>query len=68
MVLMALLCYIVLKEVKNNLVYSWVGDTDGDLISIIRAFITLLINSKLSLLLKSVPLYLVIYYLTYLLK
>ena len=60
---MAPLYCIVLKEVRNSLVYSWVRDAIGNLILIIRASITLLIDSKLSLLpLLSVSLYLAIYY------
>jgi len=60
---MAPLCYIVPKKVKNSLVYSWVGDAVSNLILIIRASITSLIDSKLSLLpLLSVPLYLAMYY------
>jgi len=60
---MAPLCYIVPKEVKNSLVYSWVKDTISNLILIIKASITSLIDSKLSLLLLlSIPLYSVMYY------
>src|SRR6266702_7949779 len=68
MVLMAPLCCIVLKEVRNSLVCSWVGDTGGGSMSIIRASIALLIDSKSSSSLWSVPLYSMIYCLAYLLK
>src|SRR6266702_3095163 len=68
MVLMAPLCCIVLKEVKNSLVCSWVGNTGGGSMSIIRASIASLIDSESSSLSWSVPSYSVIYCLAYLSK
>ena len=48
-VLMAPLYCIVPNKIKNSSVYSWVGDTNSGSMSIIRASIALLIDSKLSL-------------------
>ena len=49
-VLVAPLCCIVPKEVRNSSVCSWVGNTGGDSISIIRVSTTSLIDSELDLL------------------